>query len=228
MKSKWTRSSLYDRESAKDTLNSYLEKLDEALSRSTSIKTLNLSLNILNSIVSIPTALAVEMKIADLPDTGFENLLSITIPADYGNSNRSPHAHQILTSILLSKTFKWKSVQELHLTGLHASYTFTHLRDRTPNLRKIDLMFPSYYSNQGSLDPNLVANFLMTLENLEDLKIADMNQMEVDIVWPAIVKQKKSLRKLDLYARADLGVNAPVWNASHFNEVRGSNFMLPQ
>lgn len=217
----WTRTSLFSDEKDNDTLRSQIEEMDSILSRSNSIRVLDLRLNILNSISSSKIAIVDLKTIEYIPHRIFDNILSLDIPADYGNANRSPASHRLLTSLLVSCLHKWKSVHELHLGGLHAPYTFQHLKDRVPNLKRLDLMFPAAHSNRGELAPELVAQFLLVLENLEELKIRDMDQKEVDVVSPAIVAKKHMLRSLDLYACANLYEQAPVWAASHFDEVRG-------
>lgn len=217
----WARTSLFAEENDGDTVSSQFEEMDSILSQSNSIRVLNFRLNTLNSITPISTATIVDMNATEhIPEKTFNNILSLDIPADYGNANRSPASHRILTSLLVSRLHNWRSVQELHLSGLQASYTFEHLKDSVPNLRRLDLMFPARYSNSGELAPELVAQFILALENLKELKIRDMNQEEVDVVWPAIVEKKHTLRSLDLYAGATLGMMAPVWEARHFDEVR--------
>ena len=95
------------------------------LTQSTSIKYLDLGIDNVNTFQCVKGARDNEKKvIPHLPNTeeSFDTLLSLDIPTDKGHVNRSPASHRIVTSLLLSYIHEWKSVEQLHLTGLHATY----------------------------------------------------------------------------------------------------------
>ena len=205
-----------------DILSSHLEEMNKILAQSTSIKHLDLGLGNMNNIHRMKDARNNETKaITHLLkiEEPFETLLSLEIPADYCHAYRSSASHRIVTSLLLSRIHEWKSVEQLHLRGLHATYAIQNLVDRTPNLRRLDLTFSSNWWVRGELDPALIANFIDSLERLEDLKIRDLSQAAADVVWPAIVKQKHHLRKLDLFSTMGWGTEAPIWGEEHLDEV---------
>jgi hypothetical protein len=217
---RWRRSSLHHSESDNDVLSSELDKIDEILSRSPRLRVLNLGLDWLNTIVDLPSATEHDKTAAvTLPDGLFPNIHSLIVPARDGHAAESPASTRILTSLLVTRFTKWKSVKELHLRGLCPQYTFGELEGRVPNLKSLEVVFPSHYSGKGSLDPNMVGQFIMSLESPEVFKIWDMEQEQVSEIWPAILKHHGTLKRLELYTAPDWSSKSPVWTAKQLSEV---------
>lgn len=214
-----------DRSISKDTIYSQLDEIDAILTENTSITTVRIGLDVLSTMWGIASATEHTEEFSPLDDDDpitFPNVRSLSIPAHYEHSSSDEKSHIIMTSLFLQRIHKWQSVKELHLQGLHSTYTLHKLRGRLPNLKRLVKRFPAETDMTDDRRKELsrfTADFIAKAESLTDLSLKDMAHGEADVLWPAILSKKEQLLSLDLHTAPDFYRNVPVYSPEQVSEV---------
>ncbi len=126
----------------------------------------------------------------------------------------------------------WSQLRRLDLGYECPHHFLENLTGRIPNLKALRIGFDTAYKHwrEGTTcsDPNLVYQFIESIDGLEDLSITNADRNDPNVLFPSILKHAGSLRRLVFTTPPHTGIRRQIddplrphfWTPGQINQLR--------
>lgn len=130
---------------------------------------------------------------------------TLTIPSRFSYSGE---AISRIYSSIIAQSNDFTNLRQLNLLNLGGNYSFELLKGRVPNVKHLEFVFKIESQNRRSYGQQFCKNathvrdLLDSINALETLHITSEEE-NFDILWPAILKHRSSLRRFSIHTLPD-------------------------